>query len=548
MAETLTCEQSFRPFAEALERNGWNVREESEIEADSTRYALVLVLPPRQREEARALFARAVALTAPGGRVVACQSNNEGARSGEADLRQLTGLAGSLTKHHCRTYWTAPLPADTDATLQARWAALDAPRKILDGRFVSRPGVFAWDRIDPASALLVEHLPTTLAGHGADLGAGFGYLSAEVLARCPKVTVLDLYEAQARADAGAAQSAGHHASGAAALPLARCHRRAGGALRFHRQQSAFPYTLACRPPGYRPTLHRGGCTGAAPGRATVVGGQPAFALRTGAQRKFRAGARGCRARWFQADLGHPRPWSARMKLVKHIANLGYGSRKQVTQLFRQGAVTDAQGEVLYADDQVEHDAIRIDGEPLDPPPGFSLLLHKPGGYTCSTKDTGRLIYELLPPRFRSRAPVLAPVGRLDRETSGMLLMTDDGALLHRIISPKSALDKVYDITLAEDLRGDEAALFASGSLLLEGETKPLLPAELEVLGPREARLTLHEGRYHQVRRMFAAAGNHVVALHRSRIGGLSLDGLPSGQWRALEASDLEVLFGRGAAA
>ncbi|MCS3808354.1 class I SAM-dependent methyltransferase [Xanthomonas sp. 4461] len=198
-ADALTCEQSFRPFAQALQGSGWSVREESEIEADSTRYALVLVLPPRQREEARALFARALALTAPGGRVVACQSNNEGARSGEADLRQLAGLAGSLTKHHCRTYWTAPLPADTDAALQARWAALDAPRKILDGRFVSRPGVFAWDRIDPASALLVEHLPATLAGHGADLGAGFGYLSAELLARCPKVTALDLYEAEARA-------------------------------------------------------------------------------------------------------------------------------------------------------------------------------------------------------------------------------------------------------------------------------------------------------------------------------------------------------------
>ncbi|MFA1750827.1 pseudouridine synthase [Xanthomonas campestris] len=234
-----------------------------------------------------------------------------------------------------------------------------------------------------------------------------------------------------------------------------------------------------------------------------------------------------------------------MKLVKHIANLGYGSRKQVTQLFRQGAITDAAGEVLYADDQVDHAAIRIDGEPLDPPPGFSVLLHKPSGYTCSTKDTGRLIYELLPPRFRLRAPVLAPVGRLDRETSGMLLMTDDGALLHRIISPKSALDKVYDVTVAEDLRGDEAALFASGTLLLEGETKPLLPAELEVLGARQARLTLHEGRYHQVRRMFAAAGNHVVALHRSRIGGLSLDGLDAGHWRPLGPEDLHVLFGRG---
>ncbi len=198
-AGTLICEQSFRPFAQALEHSGWQVREERQIEADGTRYALVLVLPPRQRDEALALLARAVALAAPGGRVVACQANNEGARSGEADLHQLSGLAGSLTKYHCRTYWTAPLPAATDTALQARWAALDAPRRIVDGRFLSRPGVFAWDRIDPASALLVEHLPATLAGHGADLGAGFGYLSAEVLARCPRVTALDLYEAEARA-------------------------------------------------------------------------------------------------------------------------------------------------------------------------------------------------------------------------------------------------------------------------------------------------------------------------------------------------------------
>ena len=126
-----------------------------------------------------------------------------------------------------------------------------------------------------------------------------------------------------------------------------------------------------------------------------------------------------------------------MKLVKHIANLGYGSRKQVQWMFREGRVTDADGEVLYADDQVEHDAIRIDGQPLDPPPGLTLMLHKPAGYTCSTKDHGRLIYELLPPRFRERAPLLSTVGRLDRDTSGLLLMTDDGALLHRIVSPKS---------------------------------------------------------------------------------------------------------------
>ena len=231
-----------------------------------------------------------------------------------------------------------------------------------------------------------------------------------------------------------------------------------------------------------------------------------------------------------------------MKIVKHIANLGYGSRKQVALMFREGRVTDAAGEVLYADDPIEHDNIRVDGEPLDPAPGLALMLHKPIGYTCSTKDAGRLIYDLLPPRFRQRSPVLSSVGRLDRETSGLLLMTDDGALLHRIISPKSNLPKVYEATLAHDLRGDEAEVFASGSLLLESETTPLAPAILEVLEPRRARLILTEGRYHQVRRMFAAVGNHVQALHRSRVGGLALEDLPSGQWRALDSADLATLF------
>ncbi len=231
-----------------------------------------------------------------------------------------------------------------------------------------------------------------------------------------------------------------------------------------------------------------------------------------------------------------------MKLVKHIANLGYGSRKDVQWLFREGRITDADGEVLYADDQVPFDAIRIDGDPLDPPPGLLLMLHKPVDYTCSTKDRGRVVYDLLPPRYRLRSPALSTVGRLDRDTSGLLLLTDDGQLLHRIIAPKSKLPKVYLATLAEDLRGDEAAVFASGTLMLEGEKTPLLPAELDALSPRSARLTLHEGRYHQVRRMFAAVGNHVSALHRERIGGLALGELPAGQWRALDADARAALF------
>jgi 16S rRNA pseudouridine516 synthase len=236
---------------------------------------------------------------------------------------------------------------------------------------------------------------------------------------------------------------------------------------------------------------------------------------------------------------------SRVKALRLLANLGYGSRKEVLGLFREGRVTDAAGEVLYGDDVVEHANVRLDGQPLDPAPGLVLMLHKPVGYTCSTRDQGRLVYDLLPPRFRLRNPVLATVGRLDRDTSGLLLMTDDGGLLHRIISPKSKLPKVYEAELDRDLRGDEAGIFASGTLMLDSETTPLAPAGFEALGPRRARVVLHEGRYHQVRRMFAAVGNHVVALHRSAIGGLTLDGLAPGAWRPLDRDDLRRLWSPG---
>lgn len=232
-----------------------------------------------------------------------------------------------------------------------------------------------------------------------------------------------------------------------------------------------------------------------------------------------------------------------MKLLRLLANLGYGSRKQVAAMFREGLVTDASGEVLYADDKMEHADVRFDGEPLDPPQGLVVMLHKPTGYTCSRKDVGRLVYDLLPPRFGLRNPVLSTVGRLDRDTSGLLLFTDDGGLLHRIISPRASVAKVYEATLAQDLRGDEGALFAAGTLMLDGETDPLEPATLEVLGPRQVRLTLTEGRYHQVRRMFAAVGNHVETLRRTALGGLSLDGLPSGEWRTLSPDDVRGIFG-----
>jgi 16S rRNA pseudouridine516 synthase len=172
------------------------------------------------------------------------------------------------------------------------------------------------------------------------------------------------------------------------------------------------------------------------------------------------------------------------------------------------------------------------------------MLHKPVGYTCSRSDAGALVYELLPERFGRRNPILSSVGRLDKDTSGLLLFTDDGQALHRLTSPKTKLDKVYEVTLAEPLRGDEGEVFSAGTLMLDEETKPLLPAELEVISPTACRLTLHEGRYHQVRRMFAAVGNRVETLHRSRFGPLSLEGLAEGDFRFLDSGELAPILGR----
>jgi 16S rRNA pseudouridine516 synthase len=237
-----------------------------------------------------------------------------------------------------------------------------------------------------------------------------------------------------------------------------------------------------------------------------------------------------------------------LRLERLLANLGYGSRREVQQLVWAGRVT-LDGEVIEDSDQriaVTHDLsqrMQVQGKPLDPPPGLILMLHKPLGVTCSHKEAGPLVYSLLPDRWRRRDPALSTVGRLDKETSGLLLMTDDGNLLHRIISPRANIAKRYHVTLDRPLKGDEGEIFASGTLMLEGEDKPLLPAQLEVLSPTSAHVTVTEGRYHQVRRMFAAVGNHVTALHRDRIGALDLPAdLEPGQFRLMGEADLALVL------
>lgn len=237
------------------------------------------------------------------------------------------------------------------------------------------------------------------------------------------------------------------------------------------------------------------------------------------------------------------------RIDRLLGGLGYGSRREIGQMAAAGwlvrdgvALRDAGERIVLEPDLPSRFTVR--GEPLDPLPGMALMLHKPLGVTCSRKEAGALVYDLLPQRWLARDPAISTVGRLDKDTSGLLLLTDDGALLHRIISPKAHVAKRYLVTLARPLAGDEGAVFASGNLMLEGEDKPLLPAELDVVDSHQAYLTIHEGRYHQVRRMFAALGNHVEALHRDRVGGLALpDDLEPGQWRIMAPEDLAAVFG-----
>ncbi|GAB6844216.1 16S rRNA pseudouridine516 synthase [Methylorubrum rhodinum] len=237
-----------------------------------------------------------------------------------------------------------------------------------------------------------------------------------------------------------------------------------------------------------------------------------------------------------------------LRLDRLLANLGYGSRREIEglararRILRDGApLTDASARIPLDPDLPAR--MTVMGEPLDPLPGLCLMLHKPLGVTCSHKEAGPLVYGLLPERWRRRDPALSTVGRLDKETSGLLLLTDDGALLHRIIAPKAKVAKRYRVSLARPLQGDEAAILSSGELMLEGEDRPLLPVEMETEDATHCSVTLHEGRYHQVRRMFAAMGNHVDALHRDRVGGLALpDDLAAGDHRILGTDEIAAIF------
>ena len=229
-----------------------------------------------------------------------------------------------------------------------------------------------------------------------------------------------------------------------------------------------------------------------------------------------------------------------LRLDRLLANCGLGSRSHVEMLIRRGQVT--------VDGQMQRDpssrvpaslfaTVQLDDEPLDRPHGVTVVLHKPVGYSCSHDDReAPLVDELLPPIWAGRTPRPEWAGRLDRETSGLLLISDDHQLVHRLTSPKHHVDKVYDVVIAAPLpdASEAVAAFASGTLMLESDDRPCRSAELHLTGdPLTVQVVLHEGRYHQVRRMIVAVGGHVQSLHRSAFGPwswASVGELGPGEW------------------
>jgi 16S rRNA pseudouridine516 synthase len=214
-----------------------------------------------------------------------------------------------------------------------------------------------------------------------------------------------------------------------------------------------------------------------------------------------------------------------------LASLGYGTRRDARAFVDAGRVS-VDG-VAASDPGARADAaaVRFDGEPLDHPGELLLLMNKPAGRVCSHDPSeGPTVYGLLPVRWQQRNPPVTSIGRLDKETTGLLLLTDRSALVHRLTSPKHKVPKVYRALLDREPPEGAEGVFSSGTLLLADEVRPCAPAELKRTGPREAEVALTEGRYHQVRRMFASLGCTVVGLTRIRMGDLELGSVPVGSW------------------
>ncbi len=217
----------------------------------------------------------------------------------------------------------------------------------------------------------------------------------------------------------------------------------------------------------------------------------------------------------------------------YLSSLGYCSRSEAKKFLKQNEVLFFENRVFNPSTKVNHDDVLVNGKKLDSEK-LTILMNKPSGVICSHNDSGVLIYSLLPRRWQNRNPKISTIGRLDMDTTGAILLTDDGELNHKLTSPKKDVKKIYEVTLQNPLKGDEKEIFESGNIILNGEEKPLKPAKLTILNDKLVHLEIVEGKYHQVKRMFAYTGNKVVKLHRLEFAGFRVDDLKEGEFRVIE--------------
>ncbi len=236
--------------------------------------------------------------------------------------------------------------------------------------------------------------------------------------------------------------------------------------------------------------------------------------------------------------------SKQIRLDRLLSNLGYGSRNQIGKAVRLGAF-ELDGEIVSnASAKIDttknlHERAKFDDEPLDPLSPIYLILHKPVGYVCGHSDKdGPTIFKFLPPRFRNRNPKLSIAGRLDKDSTGLVFMTDDGDFLHKITHPKTHLPKTYEVEVRDNFNGEEEKLFGSGEFMIDGEDKSLKPVQFKKTGDKSCEMVLTEGRYHQIKKMFEKLNNEVTKLYRIQIGEFQVNDLKEGEWRYAEGSSL----------
>ncbi len=233
---------------------------------------------------------------------------------------------------------------------------------------------------------------------------------------------------------------------------------------------------------------------------------------------------------------------ANIRLDKLLADSGLYSRSEARALIRSGRVQVDGAAVRQPDAKFDPaaSAITVDGSGICCKKTRCLMLYKPAGVLSATEDARqKTVLDLLPTEYQKLG--LFPVGRLDKDTTGLLLLTNDGDFAHRVISPKKHVPKVYRAQVDGTLDDRDVAAFAQGIVLADGTQ--CLSAKLEVLAPNVGRVTVFEGKYHQVKRMFAARGKPVVSLHRLSIGALALDeALRPGEYRELRPEELAAVF------